>query len=140
MQSCIVASVQEAIDEGRVVEETGPNASRNRLQTEPLLAAIERHRFDAVFGGARRDEEKARAKGADVLVPRRVRAVGSQEPAAGVVEHVQRTAPQRRAHARVPDLQLDRDGHLAVRADGRDRAAFHLLLPPPAVCSSATAC
>jgi sulfate adenylyltransferase subunit 2 len=58
----IVASVQEAIDEGRVVEETGPNASRNRLQTEPLLSAIEQHRFDAVFGGARRDEEKARAK------------------------------------------------------------------------------
>ena len=58
----IVASVQEAIDEGRVVEETGPNASRNRLQTEPLLSAIERHRFDVVFGGARRDEEKARAK------------------------------------------------------------------------------
>jgi sulfate adenylyltransferase subunit 2 len=58
----IVASVQEAIDEGRVVEETGANASRNRLQTEPLLLAIERHRFDVVFGGARRDEEKARAK------------------------------------------------------------------------------
>jgi sulfate adenylyltransferase subunit 2 len=58
----IVASVQEAIDEGRVVEETGPRASRNRLQTEPLLHAIETHRFDTVFGGARRDEEKARAK------------------------------------------------------------------------------
>jgi sulfate adenylyltransferase subunit 2 len=58
----IVASVQEAIDEGRVVEETGPRASRNRLQTEPLLRAIETQRFDVVFGGARRDEEKARAK------------------------------------------------------------------------------
>jgi sulfate adenylyltransferase subunit 2 len=58
----IVASVQEAIDEGRVVEETGANASRNRLQTEPLLRAIEAYRFDTVFGGARRDEEKARAK------------------------------------------------------------------------------
>ena len=58
----IVASVQEAIDQGRVVEETGPRASRNRLQTEPLLNAIEKHRFDVVFGGARRDEEKARAK------------------------------------------------------------------------------
>jgi sulfate adenylyltransferase subunit 2 len=58
----IVASVQEAIDEGRVVEETGPRASRNRLQTESLLTAIEHHRFDVVFGGARRDEEKARAK------------------------------------------------------------------------------
>jgi sulfate adenylyltransferase subunit 2 len=58
----VVASVQDAIDAGRVVEETGPRASRNRLQTVPLLEAIEGHRFDAVFGGARRDEEKARAK------------------------------------------------------------------------------
>ncbi len=58
----VVASVQEAIDAGRVVEETGPRATRNRLQTLPLLEAIEEHRFDAVFGGARRDEEKARAK------------------------------------------------------------------------------
>jgi sulfate adenylyltransferase subunit 2 len=58
----IVASVQEAIDEGRVVEDIGPKASRNRLQTEPLLRAIATHRFDAVFGGARRDEERARAK------------------------------------------------------------------------------
>jgi sulfate adenylyltransferase subunit 2 len=58
----IVASVQESIDAGRVVEETGPRASRNRLQTESLLAAIEENGFDVVFGGARRDEEKARAK------------------------------------------------------------------------------
>jgi sulfate adenylyltransferase subunit 2 len=58
----VVASVQDAIDAGRVVEETGPHASRNRLQTVSLLDAIEEHRFDAVFGGARRDEEKARAK------------------------------------------------------------------------------
>ena len=54
--------MQDAIDAGRVVEETGPRASRNRLQTVTLLDAIEEHRFDAVFGGARRDEEKARAK------------------------------------------------------------------------------
>ncbi|ACY96589.1 MULTISPECIES: sulfate adenylyltransferase subunit CysD [Thermomonospora] len=58
----IVASVQESIDKGRVVEETGKWASRNRLQTTTLLDAIEEHRFDAAFGGARRDEEKARAK------------------------------------------------------------------------------
>jgi sulfate adenylyltransferase subunit 2 len=58
----IVASVQESIDQGKVVEETGRWASRNRLQTTTLLDAIEEHRFDAVFGGARRDEEKARAK------------------------------------------------------------------------------
>jgi len=58
----VVASVQEAIDAGRVVEETGRWASRNRLQTTALLDAIDEHRFGAVFGGARRDEEKARAK------------------------------------------------------------------------------
>jgi len=57
----IVASVQESIDKGRVREEPG-NPSRNRLQTTTLLDAILEHRFDAVFGGARRDEEKARAK------------------------------------------------------------------------------
>jgi len=58
----LVASVQESIDRGRVVEETGPRASRNRLQTVTLLDAIEAHGFDAAFGGARRDEERARAK------------------------------------------------------------------------------
>src|SRR5262245_861452 len=58
----VVASVQESIDQGRVVEDSGPRASRNRLQTTTLLDAIESHEFDAVMGGARRDEEKARAK------------------------------------------------------------------------------
>ena len=58
----LVASVQESIDSGRVKEETGPRASRNRLQTVTLLDAIAEHRFDACFGGARRDEERARAK------------------------------------------------------------------------------
>jgi sulfate adenylyltransferase subunit 2 len=58
----IVASVQDSIDQGRVREETGPRASRNRLQTTTLLDAIAEHGFDAAFGGARRDEERARAK------------------------------------------------------------------------------
>ena len=58
----IVASVQESIDSGRVMEETGPRASRNQLQTVTLLDAISEHSFDAAFGGARRDEERARAK------------------------------------------------------------------------------
>ena len=58
----IVASVEDDIKAGRVVEETGPRASRNRLQTVTLLRSITEGRFDAVFGGARRDEEKARAK------------------------------------------------------------------------------
>jgi sulfate adenylyltransferase subunit 2 len=58
----IVASVQESIDNGRAVEESGPRSSRNRLQTITLLDAIRERRFDAAFGGARRDEERARAK------------------------------------------------------------------------------
>jgi sulfate adenylyltransferase subunit 2 len=58
----IVASVQDSIDAGKVAEETGRWASRNRLQTTTLLDGIADNRFDAVFGGARRDEEKARAK------------------------------------------------------------------------------
>src|SRR5476651_1800407 len=58
----IVASVQESIDKGRVVEQTGPRASRNQLQTTTLLDAIEEHQFDVAMGGARRDEERARAK------------------------------------------------------------------------------
>jgi len=58
----IVASVQESIDSGRAVEETGPRPSRNRLQSVTLLDAIAEHKFDAAFGGGRRDEDKARAK------------------------------------------------------------------------------
>ena len=58
----IVASVQDAIDRGIAVDDTGPNPSRNRAQIPTLLDAIETHRFDAMIGGARRDEEKARAK------------------------------------------------------------------------------
>jgi len=58
----IVASVQESIDAGRATEEKGPRASRNQLQTVTLLDAIAEHKFDAAFGGARRDEERARAK------------------------------------------------------------------------------
>src|SRR5690606_22187517 len=58
----IVGSVQESIDKGRVREETGQNASRNALQIVTLLDAIEGNKIDAAIGGARRDEEKARAK------------------------------------------------------------------------------
>ncbi|ANH60636.1 sulfate adenylyltransferase subunit CysD [Dokdonia donghaensis] len=58
----IVRNVQDAIDEGRVIEETGKYASRNMLQTTTLLDALEEFKFDAAIGGARRDEEKARAK------------------------------------------------------------------------------
>ena len=58
----VVGSVQKSIDEGKAIEETGYNASRNMLQTTTLLDTIEEHKFDAALGGGRRDEEKARAK------------------------------------------------------------------------------
>lgn len=58
----IVGSVEDSLQEGRVLEETGINASRNALQTVTLLDTIEKHKIDAAIGGARRDEEKARAK------------------------------------------------------------------------------
>lgn len=58
----VVGSVQKSIDQGKAVEETGYNASRNVLQTITLLDTIEEHKFDAALGGGRRDEEKARAK------------------------------------------------------------------------------
>lgn len=61
-EKLIVGSVQESIDKGRVIEQKGKNASRNALQTVTLLDTIERYGFDACVGGARRDEEKARAK------------------------------------------------------------------------------
>jgi len=60
--TCIVRFVQDTIDQGKVVEETGYNASRNVLQTVTLLDAIEELKIDAAIGGGRRDEEKARAK------------------------------------------------------------------------------
>ena len=60
--SLIVGLVQDSIDSGRVIEEKGPNASRNKLQTVTLLDTIERNQYDACLGGGRRDEEKARAK------------------------------------------------------------------------------
>ena len=61
-EKLIIGSVQKSIDEGKVKEQTGKNASRNALQTVTLLATISEHKFDACIGGARRDEEKARAK------------------------------------------------------------------------------
>lgn len=58
----IIGSVQDSIDEGTAIEETGPTASRNAIQTVTLLETIEKYEFDALLGGGRRDEEKARAK------------------------------------------------------------------------------
>ena len=112
-------------------EEPGTDPSRNRLQTRTLLDAITEHKFDAVFGGARRDEEKARAK-------ERVYSFrdefGQWDPKNQRPElwslYNGRHRPGR-AHPGLPALGLDRARHLAVHRRGADRAPVHLLLPPP---------
>ena len=136
----IVASVQESIDAGRVVEERGPRASRNRLQTTTLLDAIEEHRFDACFGGARRDEERARAKERVISLrddfggwdPRR------QRPELWDLYNT-RVRPGEHA-ARVPAVELDRARRLAVHRPGAARGADRSTSRTSARCSSATGC
>ena len=111
----IVASVQDAIDEGRVAEETGPRASRNRLQTEPLLR---RHRrttsLTLSFGGARRDEEKARAKERVFSFRDEFGQWDPKNQRPELWNLYNGQIPDRRTHAGVPHLELDRNGHLAV--------------------------
>ena len=123
----VVASVQESIDKGRVVEQTGPRASRNQLQTTTLLDAIEEHGFDAAMGGARRDEERARAK-------ERIFSFrddfGQWNPRAQRPELwnlYNAPHPQGRADPRLPDLELDRARRLAVHRARAARAAVDLL-------------
>ena len=126
----VVASVQQSIDEGRVREDTGPRASRNPLQTVTLLDAIAEHRFDAVFGGARRDEERARAK--ERVVSHRDE-FGQWDPKNQRPElwGIYNTAPPpRRAPAGVPAVELDRARHLAVHRRAQGRAAAAVLRPP----------
>ena len=123
----IVASVQESIDAGRVVEETGRWASRNRLQTTTLLDAIAGHQFDAVFGGARRDEEKARAKERVFSFRDEFGQWDPEEPAPGAVGHLQHPDPPGRAHPGVPAVQLDRAGRLGVHRTGEPGDPVHLL-------------
>ena len=128
----VVASVQDSIDAGRVAEETGRRASRNRLQTTTLLDAIEENRFDAVFGGGRRDEEKARAK-------ERVFSFrdefGQWDPKNQRPElwSIYNTRIRMGEHIRVfPAVQLDRAGCLAVHRPGEAGDPVHLLRPPAA--------
>ncbi len=99
-EQLIVARVQDSIDTGRAFED-GP--SRNRLQTVTLLDALAEHRFDAAFGGARRDEERSRAKERDPVLPRRARPMGAAQPAArdlGALQH--RRAPRRERARALP--------------------------------------
>ena len=129
--SCSWAPCRPRSTAGRVREETGPRASRNRLQTVTLLDAIAEHGLDACFGGARRDEERSRAKERVLSPARRLRPVGPAPPAAGAVGPLQRARPPRRAPARVPDLELDRARRLAVHRLRGARAAVDLLRARP---------
>ena len=126
----VVGSVQDDIDAGRVVEDTGPGPAATALQTTTLLRAIEEGRFDAVFGGARRDEEKARAK-------ERVFSFrdefGQWDPKNQRPElwSLYNGRHRKGEHIRVfPLSQLDRARHLAVHRRRGDRAAVDLLRPP----------
>ncbi len=123
-----VAHVQDWIDDGRLAERA--DGTRNPLQTVPLLDTINEHRFDAVFGGGRRDEERARAK--ERIISLRD-AFGRWDPRTqrpGAVEPLQRPARARRARAGLPDLQLDRAGRLALHQARGHRAALDLLRAP----------
>ncbi len=118
----VVRSVEDSIKRGSVVLRRETD-SRNAAQAVTLLETIEEHGFDACIGGARRDEEKARAKERIFSFRDELRPVGPQGPAPGTVEPVQHPGAPRRAHARVPDLQLDRAGRLAVHRP-RERLAL----------------
>ena len=136
----IVARVQDSIDAGRVVEETGPRASRNRLQTTTLLDAIAEHGFDAAFGGARRDEERARAKERIMSFRDDFGGWDPQGPASRAVEPLQRAHPQRRARPRLPAEQLDRARRVAVHRAPRSLECRRSTSPTSARSSAATEC
>ena len=136
-EKLIVAKVQDSIDAGRAVEQ---GLSRNRLQTITLLDAIAEHRFDAAFGGARRDEERARAK--ERIFSFRD-AHGQWEPRAQRPELwnlYNGVLGPGETVARVPDLQLDRDGRLALHRARRASSCRRSTTRTSARCSSATGC
>ena len=126
----VVASVQDDIDAGALVEDTGPRASRNRLQTVTLLRGIEEQRVRRRVRRRPPRRGEGPGQGAGVQLPRRVRPVGPEEPAARAVEPLQRPPPQGRAHPGVPAVELDRARHLAVHRRRGHRAPVDLLRPP----------
>ena len=123
----IVASVQESIDNGRVVEETG---TARVAQPAADGDAAGRDRRARLRRGVRRRTTRRGARagqGARVLLPRRLRPVGPEEPAPGAVEPLQRAHPQGRERARVPDLELDRARRVGVHRRRAARGALDLL-------------
>ena len=132
--------VQDDIDAGRVAEETGPAGLAQPAQTTTLLRAIEEHGFDAAFGGARRDEEKARAKERVFSFRDEFGQWDPKNQRPELWELYNGTAPQGRAHPRLPHLELDRARRVAVHRRRGPRAPVDLLLPPAYRCSNATGC
>ena len=123
----IVRTVDEAIAKGHATPAPG-EISRNKLQIPVLLGAIEEFQFDCAIGGARRDEEKARAK--ERFFSFRIISVnGIRKPSARDLESLQRPGESRREHARVPALELDRDGRLAIHQARETRRADDLFQP-----------
>ena len=119
-----VASVQEQIDSGRI-KVGHPLESRNRHQTVSLLEGIKNGGFDAVFGGGRRDEDKARAK-ERVLSFRDNFGSGTRRTSGPSSGALQRPPPEGRAHPRLPDLRLDRARRLALPGARAGRPAADL--------------
>ena len=136
----IVRSVQDSIDQGRVTEETGPYASRNVLQTTTLLDAVAELKVDAALGGARRDEEKARAKERVVLTPRRRSASGTLRTSGPSSGSLYNGLHRPGEHFRVfPLEQLDRARHLAATSSQEAHPAPLPLLQPTSARSSGAA-
>ena len=127
----VVGSVQESIDQGRVQEETGPKASRNRLQSVTLLDTISSNRFDAVFGGGRRDEDKARAK-ERIFSFRDDFGQWDPKNQRPEVWNLYNGAHRKGEHIRVfPISQLDRARRVALHRAGEPGLAVDLLRPSP---------
>ena len=126
----VVGSVDEAIATGLIPTPPSPDYPRNRMQTPVLLETLNRGKFTAVFGGARRDEERSRAKERVYSVRDEFGQWDPAEPAAGSLGHLQRQHWAGPAHARLPAVQLDGAGHLALHSRRKRRPAGNLLCSP----------
>ena len=126
----IVYINEEAVHEGINPFDHGSNKYTGIMKTQALQDALNRYGFDAAFGGARRDEEKTRAKERVYSFRDRLHQWDPEEPAAGAVESLQRQGQQGRDDPGLPPLQLDRAGRLAVHPPGEDPHRAALLRRP----------
>ena len=136
----IVASVEDAIAEGLVVDPTGPRASRNSIQTVPLLKGIHRQQVRRRLRRCPPRRGEGPGQGAGLLVPRRVRPVGPEGPAPRALEPLQRAPPQGRAHPDLPAVELDRARHLAVHRSAKSSSCRRSTTRTSARSSGATTC